>query len=182
MTRQEIERVLRETGEAQHGVAARSQLLERGIASQAIDRMVRMGRLVVLRRGLYQIGPLPVGRSAEAVAVLACGPGVRVSNVSAAAIHGLVDSGRAPRAVEVSVPRSRRRRIKGLRIHRVRSLPPDEVTRTDGIPVTTPSRTLLDLAGTLTAREVEQALATAMRRRLVTREQMQAMLERHPDH
>jgi len=93
-----------------------------------------------------------------------------------------VDSTRAPRAVEVSVPRRERRRIKGVRIHRVRSLPPDEVTTIAGIPVTTPTRTLLDLAGTLTAREVEQALARALRGQLVMRDEMRAMLKRHPKH
>jgi hypothetical protein len=86
--RLEIELILREFGAAQHGVAAREQLLGRGIAAHAIDRMVRTGRLVVLRRGLYQIGPLPVGRAPEAAAVLSCGPDGRVSHLSAAALHG----------------------------------------------------------------------------------------------
>jgi hypothetical protein len=44
--------------------------------------MVRTGRIVVLRRGAYQIGPLPIGRAAEAATVLACGPDAMVSHVS----------------------------------------------------------------------------------------------------
>ncbi|MGH7506834.1 MAG: hypothetical protein ACRELX_14350, partial [Longimicrobiales bacterium] len=50
------------------------------------------------------------------------------------------------------------------------------------IPVTTPARTLLDIAETLPSREVEQALANALRMGLVTREDMRVMLERHPHH
>src|SRR5690606_2877887 len=84
--------------------------------------------------------------------------------------------------VEVSMPRRRRRRLDGVQIHRVRDLRDDEVTHLHGIPVTTPARTLLDIAETMTAREVEQAYATALRRRLVTAEEMREMLSRHPAH
>jgi very-short-patch-repair endonuclease len=181
-TRLDIERMLREIGAGQHGVAARAQLLGLGIAVHAIDRMVHTGRLVVLRRGVYQIGPRPVGHAAEAAAVLACGPAGRISHVSAAALQGVLDSARAPLPVEVTMPRRKRRRIEGVRIHRVRCWLPDEVTTFDGIPVTTPARTLLDIAGTFTAREVEQALAKALRMRLVTGEEMRIMLERHPSY
>ena len=180
--RADIELILRELGAAQHGVAARAQLLGRGIAAHAIDRMVRTGRLVVLRRGVYQVGPLPVGRAAEAAAVLSCDADGRISHVSAAALHEVLERSRAHRAVEVMMPRRKRRRIQGVRIHRVRDLRPDEVTTVDGIPVTTPARTLLDIAETMTSREVEQALAKALHMRLVTRDEMRRMLERHPKH
>jgi very-short-patch-repair endonuclease len=144
--------------------------------------MVRAGRVILLRRGLYQIGPRPAVSAAESAAVLACGPEGRVSHASAAAFHGVLDGARTRRTVEVTVPRGKRRRIEGVRIHRVRDLFPDEVTMLDGIPVTTPARTLLDLAETMTSREVEQALATAYRKGLVTHEEMCKMVERHPRH
>ena len=181
-TRREIESILREIGQAQHGIATRAQLLRRGLASHTIDRMVSAGRVIVLRRGLYQIGPQPAGRAAETVAVLACGPAGRISHGSAAVYHGVLDATNAQRAVEVTVPRDNRRRIEGVRLHRVRDLFPDEVTILDGIPITTPARTLLDIAETMTSREVEQALATAHRKGLVTREEMRTMVERHPRH
>ncbi len=181
-TRQAIERVLRETGAAQHGVATRGQLLERGIASHAIDRMVRTGRLGVLRRGLYQIGPLPAGRAAEAAAVLACGRGARISHASAAAMHGLLDSSGSRAPVEVSMPRRRRRQVPGACVHRVRDLRPDEAMKIDGVRVTTPARTLLDLAERLSSREVEQVLARALRMRLVTRGAVRRLVDRHPRH
>jgi very-short-patch-repair endonuclease len=64
----------------------------------------------------------------------------------------------------------------------VRDLRPDEVTLVDGIRVTTPARTLLDLAETEPCRAVEQAYANALRMRLVTPAQMREMVERHPTH
>lgn len=177
----QIERILREVGAAQHGVASRAQLVARGISPHAIDRMIRSGRLVVLRRGVYQIGPLPEARTSEMSAVLRCGGDCRVSHMSAAVLHAVITAA-AHQTVEVTMPRRRRRRIAGVRIHRVRDLRPDEVTTLDGIPVTTPARTLLDIAETMSTRDVEQALARGLRMRLVTREDVRLMVERHPRH
>jgi very-short-patch-repair endonuclease len=80
------------------------------------------------------------------------------------------------------MPRGKRRRIAGVRVHHVRDLLPDEVTTIDGIPVTTPARTLLDLAETEGPRDVEQALAAALRMGLVSYDDLRLMLERHPNH
>ncbi len=180
--RVEVERILRDLAIAQHGVARRAQLLAGGLTAHTIDGMVRAGRLVVLWRGVYQIGVLPVARAAESAAVLACGEESRISHVSAAALQGVLDSAPAHPIVEVSVPRRKRRRIKGVRIHRVRDLRPDEMTVHEGIRVTTPARTLLDIAETLPSREVEQALAKALRMGLVAPQDVRLMLERHPNH
>jgi predicted transcriptional regulator of viral defense system len=176
-----IERILREVGAAQHGVAGRAQLIAHGIKPHAIDRMIRSARLVVLLPGVYQIGPLPQARSAEMSAVLRCGADCRVSHMSAAVMRGLIAAA-GPRTVELTMPRRRRRRIEGVRIHRVRDLRPDEVTMLDGMPVTTHARTLLDMAETLSARDMEQALAKALRLRVVTPEDVCLLLERHPGH
>jgi hypothetical protein len=53
-------------------------------------------------------------------------------------------------------------------MHRVPDLRTDEVVLVDGIPVTTPARTLLDIAELEPLRAVEQAYANALRKRLVT--------------
>jgi very-short-patch-repair endonuclease len=49
-------------------------------------------------------------------------------------------------------------RRAGLRVHRARTLDPRDVTRRDAIPVTTPARTLLDLAGMLAPRALRCAV------------------------
>ncbi|NIQ52897.1 MAG: DUF559 domain-containing protein [Gammaproteobacteria bacterium] len=76
--------------------------------------------------------------------------------------------------------RGSERRRPGVRVHRVRALPPDEVTRIDGIPVTNPVRTLLDLAGAVDRRDLERALARADRQGLAGRKKILALLARHP--
>ncbi|HSK18897.1 MAG TPA: DUF559 domain-containing protein [Longimicrobiales bacterium] len=181
-TRRDTELILRDLGTAQHGVVARAQLIDRGLSVHTVDRLVRVRRLVVVQRGVYQIGPLPLPRSAEKAAVLAGGCDARASHLSAARLAGIVENDRHVDTVEVTMPRRRRRQIDGVRIHRVRDLRADEVAVLDGIPVTTPARTLLDLAETETGRVVEQAYATSLRKRLVTSDEMRAMVERHPTH
>ncbi|MEX1184873.1 MAG: DUF559 domain-containing protein [Gemmatimonadota bacterium] len=180
-TRRDTEVILHELGAAQQGVIARAQLLERGLSVHAVDRLVRARRLLVVQRGVYQVGPLPLPRAAERAAVLAGGRDARVSHRSAARLEGMLEAHHVNQ-VEVTMPRRKHRRIEGIRIHRVRDLRADEVTLLDGLPITTPARTLLDLAETETARVVEQAYAKALRMRLVTPEVMQDMVERHPNH
>ena len=120
MTRREIEIILGELAAAQHGVAARAQLLERGMSLSAIDRLVRVRRVVVIHPGVYQIGPLPLPRMAEHAAILAAGAEARASHGSAARLHGALDAMSHVNEVEVSMPRRRRRRLDGVQIHRVR--------------------------------------------------------------
>jgi very-short-patch-repair endonuclease len=52
----------------------------------------------------------------------------------------------------------------------------------DGIPVTSPARTLLDLAGTLGGRVVERALARGLREGLVEESEVREMIDRRPRH
>src|SRR3954470_19412183 len=52
-------------------------------------------------------------------------------------------------------------RIPGLVIHRGPPLHPDDVTTVDGIPVTSPSRTLIDLAEVMTGEELRGCFARA---------------------
>ena len=51
--------------------------------------------------------------------------------------------------------------IPGVVIHRVPALHPDDLTSLNGIPVTTPSRTLIDLAEDMTRDELRATFARA---------------------
>jgi very-short-patch-repair endonuclease len=63
--------------------------------------------------------------------------------------------------IEISVPWSKSRR-PGLLLHRA-VLTPDEITAHDGIPVTTPARTQLDLAAVLQRHQLQQVINEAER-------------------
>jgi hypothetical protein len=112
-------------------------------------------------------------------AVLACGPGAVLSHVSAAALWGLRPSSAA--VVDVTVPGTGARKRNGLRIHRARDLTGQTDTR-DGIPVTTPARTVLDLAETLQRRPLERLLDQAENTRLADVASLDALARAHMNH
>ncbi|MBV9310260.1 MAG: DUF559 domain-containing protein [Solirubrobacterales bacterium] len=90
-------------------------------------------------------------------AVLAYGPEAVISHRTAAALHGLRPTDQ--RKADVTLPTTRRGR-RTIRVHTA-PLSPDEITTEDGIPATTVTRTIVDIASTLQRgqllRVVEQA-------------------------
>lgn len=179
----DIDALIDEIAARQHGVVSRAQLLLAGGAAHRIEHRVRMRRLHIVHRGVYRVGPLVAARSPEMTAVLACGGGsdahaAVISHRSAAALSHQMPS--LSRTMELIVPGWRGRRLAGLRVHRIPDVAADEVTRIDGIPVTVPARTLLDLASVLPRRDLERALARTYRLELATDFDIRAMLARHP--
>jgi uncharacterized protein DUF559 len=135
----------------QHGVVARAQLVALGLGRGAIDHRLAARRLHPLHRGVFAVGHRALTREGRWMAA-------------------------EPR-IEVTVPRPRRAR-SGVRVHSS-ALRDDEVTRHRGIPVTTPARTLLDLAAVLTRQQLERAVDRAEVRRLASPTSLDALLTRH---
>jgi len=67
--------------------------------------------------------------------------------------------------IDVIAPPSRGRKIDGIHLHRVRPPRLDETGAFDGIPCTSPSRTLVDLAGVVGERTLRSAFERAAARR-----------------
>jgi len=160
----------------QHGVVSRPQLLRLGLGHRAIDHRIAGGRLLPVHRGVYAVGHPAVSRLATwMAAVLAAGEGAVLSDHAAAALWGIRDT-RRTRPTVIAPRRADRPRIDVRRI----VLPADEVTATRGIPVTTPARTLFDLARTLTPQQIEAALNEAEIKRLTSPTSLAVLLGRHP--
>jgi|SRR4051794_26517411 len=161
----------------QHGVVARGQLLAAGLGRRVIDRRIESGLLQPLHRGVYAVGHRALRAEAWWIAaVLAAGPGAVLSYRSAAELWGLRSGSR--RRIEVTVAR-RRRSTARLELHEV-ELQPDEVTVEAGVPVTTPARTLLDLAVVLTEQHLERAFQEAEVRRLASPTSLDALVAPYP--
>jgi very-short-patch-repair endonuclease len=96
-------------------------------------------------------------------AALACGKGAVLSHRSAAALLGLLDKG--PAVIDVIAPGSHGRKIDGIRLHLVRPPRLEETGTFDGIPCTSPARTLVDLAGVVGERTLRSAFERAAARR-----------------
>ena len=160
----------------QHGVVSRAQLRELGLTDNGIARRVGAGGLDRLHTGVYAVGHTALGaRGRWMAAVLAGGPAAALSHASAAALWELrtVD----PAIAHVTVPRTGSRARRGLWIHRSGTLGDGDVTTRHGIPVTTPGRTILDLAATLSDRELQRVLEQAQVMRLVSVPALVALAE-----
>jgi very-short-patch-repair endonuclease len=96
-------------------------------------------------------------------ATLACDRGAVVSHRSAAALFGLLDKG--PVVIDVIAAGDRGRHIDGIRLHLVRPPRLEETGTFDGIPCTSPARTLVDLAGVVGERTLRSAFERAATRR-----------------
>jgi predicted transcriptional regulator of viral defense system len=145
----------------QHGVVTTRQLAALGLPQRAVSHRAAAGRLHRVHRGVYAVGhPILTANGHRMAAVLACGPGAALSHASAAALWEIRPS--SATRVDVSVRgaggRAKRPRI---RVHRAPSLRADEITEHQAIRVTTPARTLLDLAAQLPRRALERALDQA---------------------
>jgi very-short-patch-repair endonuclease len=116
----------------------------------------------------------------ETAAVLACGPRAFVSHRSAAYLWNLLPYPAKPGPVDVTVAGRKADPRPGLRIYCVKALDRRDVRRLAGIPITTPARTLLDLAAVVSASELERAIAEAQARRLVGRVDLADQVERSP--
>jgi very-short-patch-repair endonuclease len=145
-----------ELARRQHGVVGRAQLRALGLGDDAIDWRVRKRRLHRVHRGVYVVGYPHLTRNERFMAaVLACGDEAALSHFSAAVLWGMLNS---DGKVHVTAPGERVR--PGLAVHRA-ALEAGEVTKRAGIPVTTPARTLIDLADVASRRTLERAFDEA---------------------
>jgi very-short-patch-repair endonuclease len=170
------DRLIARIATKQHGVVARAQLLAAGLTRGAIDHRLETGRLRALRRGVYLVGAVAPPRAPEMAAVLACGPGAVISHTSVTHLSALLPY--KPDTIHVTVPGRGPGQKPGLTIHRVLRLDHRDVTTFDRIPVTTPARTVVDLASVLAPNALERLLAEVFLRRLATRRDLQGVLER----
>ena len=156
----------------QHGVVARRQLLDAGLTPKAINHRITRGRLRPVATGVYAVGrPTLTQHGRWMAAVLTCGAGAVLSHAAAGALWGIRHT---TGAIEVTAPTLRRR--PGIVVHRSTNLGA-VVTRHQGIPVTTPVRTLVDLAARLARSDLEAAVNEADKLDLVGTEQLRAGLD-----
>jgi very-short-patch-repair endonuclease len=161
-----------------HGNVSRVELLDAGITRAEINRRLARGLLLIEFRGVYRVGHrAPSSDATYMAAVKACGQGTLLAGLAAAWLLSLIKG--PPPGPEVVTPRDRR--IPGIRIHRSRiDLTPD-AWKWRGIPVTSPARTLVDIAGTLSLDDLARACHEAGVRHGTTPRDVDAVLNRRPN-
>jgi hypothetical protein len=163
----------------QRGYVTRRQLLEAGLGARAITYRIAAGDLIQVHTGVYALGHAPQAFTDRAyAAVLACGPKAVLSHSSAASLWGILDRWWEP--FEVIVDTARRR--PGIRMHRA-PLQRGDTRRHLGIRVTSPARTVFDIAPRLTPKALTRAvneLRIARRLKLEHLADLANRLPRHP--
>lgn len=162
-----------------HWVLATRELLALGVSRRQIAHRVQVGVLHRRYRGVYAVGRPQLRFEGECrAAVAASGPGSAISHRSALHLWGLCKSSGS---IHIAVPRGRAGH-PGLRVHRPRSLPLDEVLDRQGIAVTSVARTLLDVAATESVERVAWLMHEAAVQEVLDLRDVWAVLERHPHH
>ena len=162
MANEHVARLLA-VAERQHGVLTATQARAVDVSVSQVTRLVAAGVLERCDVGVVRVAGSPRSWLQDLqIALLRVGPAGATSHRAAGRLSELEGLDRA--GVEVSVPQGTRRRPAVGRVHVVRSLDPRDLTRIGGLRITTPARTLVDLAGELDG----PALEVALRRRLTT--------------
>ncbi len=158
----------------QHGYFTARQAREHGVSTQLLNHHARGGRYDSVRRGLYRLRGFPTSEHDEMREKwMAVGTEKAVlSHQSALALLELSDT--IPDAVHLLVPRRHRglRRPPGVVVH---TRPDDEEVPTvwrDGLPLTAPARTLVDVVDELQPEQAAMAVQQALRRGLITQRQL----------
>jgi very-short-patch-repair endonuclease len=159
----------------QDGAISVAQLAAAGMRRGAIDHRVATGWLRRIHRGVFLVGPVAGPRAFEHAALLACGEHAVISHRAAAAVWELLRG--CTRVVEVTLTAGHRRPQEGIVVHHA-PLRRDEIADAGGLRVTSPARTLLDLAAMLPRHELDRAANEAQVLGLTTPEEMRALLAR----
>ena len=163
--------------DAQLGYFSTSQAEELGVDRRYLSHHVRSGNLERVDRGVYRLLNYPSRPFEDVMAtVLWVGDGAVASHDTALAIYGLADA--MPAVIHITVPRRFRGSRPGVLIHRA-TLPADDVTVREGIPVTTPLRTILDVAADPAV--AAAAAGEAIERGLIRASQLRQVVEHQPD-
>jgi predicted transcriptional regulator of viral defense system len=170
MHKRQWDTVLYGIAEDQIGYFTAAQARAAGLQQIRLVQLAQQGDIERVSRGVYRFTRFPVSRLGDYMEA-ALWPQVRrpgvigvVSHQSALSIHGLSDV--SPAQIHLTLPttvRLRREVPKGLVIQHA-NLVPGEIERVEGVPVTTPGRSIRDAhAAHLGSALIGQAIADGRR-------------------
>jgi predicted transcriptional regulator of viral defense system len=172
--RTDLRRRLLAIAARQSGYFTAAQALDAGYSYPAQGYHAKRGNWLRVDRGIYRFPEWPTGPREDLVrwSLWSRGRAV-VSHETALSVHELGDVD--PAHVHLTVPPNFRQKNPGAFIHRA-DLAPRDVEEHEGFSVTTPLRSLFDVAaGELDLDQLGQAIAEALARGMTTR---RALLDR----
>lgn len=191
--------ILQAVAAEQRGLFTTRQAVDAGVSADTLASWRRRGWIRTVRHGVYRFAGVPEHRWHPTIAAgLAGGKRAVLSHRSAAAIHRFEGIAPPPEP-DLTVPPSPRRHLHGITLHYTGPVPDDERIVLRGVQVTTPTRTVVDLAGELdsyllgailddgvvhrrwTVAEVSAALDASPRRRAGVRQLRHVLASRLED-
>jgi hypothetical protein len=172
------------------GVVTTAELRAAGKSKYEIETLARNGTLIRLRYGVYadatRAGRYAKQKSAEhllqaAAALAVVGPDATVSHQSAARLHDIDLLGKATNTVTLTCPPQHGWRGRaGIQVH-VADLPVEHLDTKVRFRMTTPARTVVDLARTLDDFNAGVVTAdSALHKKLATKDELHAVLAACP--
>ncbi len=170
-------RKLAEIAKRDHAIVSLHDCRSCGLSDSGVHKRVEAGELHRKYPGVYAFGrPDLTANGRRMAAVKACGPGALVSHASGAALRQMRRSNAS--YIDVTIPAGRPiRRLKGIRCHRA-ALAPQDISKVEGIPTTSVSRTLLDLATQISYEGLESAANEAEVLKIFDLREMEDLLGR----
>lgn len=170
---------LYDLAERQAGHFTAAQARSAGVSWRALSGRVKRGHLDRVRYGIYRLRRFPHHPYEDVVAAcLWAGPDSAASHDTALVVHGLSDA--MPGSIHVTVPVAFRGRQAGVVVHRAPLNSSDREIR-DSVPVTTLSRTLVDISASSDPTIVRQAVDEALSRGRISRRQVRKLVGQHPE-
>jgi len=164
-----------ELAATQHSLITLDQARDLGLSRRQIQHRLNEDVLARVHKGVYRYTSAPETREQHLLAAcLAVGSHSAASHRSASAVHGLwlVPAD----LIEISLGRSQSPKLQGVRMHRLGDLNERWTLRVNGVPITTPARTLVDLGAVLPLGSVGRALDRAIGRNLTTLAEVRAAM------
>ena len=154
-----------EVASRQHGVISRGQALDSGMSRHSIERLLKAGSWIRVLPAVYRLAGAPETWFQRLIAALLwAGEEAALSHSTSAALLEL--DGFHRETIEVSIIKGLRSPEPWLVVHRVKAFGVADVTEVDGIRVTSPARTVVDLAGQLDQSGLLDLIDDCIRRKL----------------
>lgn len=159
--------------EGQQGVFSAEQAAEAGFSSQLLNKHLHSGNVERVRRGIYRLARFPAAQRTQedlVVAWLWSGQAGVLSHETALQLHELSDA--LPAHIHLTVPTSwAARRVTPPELVQLAyaDLEPSERTWVGSVPVTTPGRSIVDVAAAHgDASVIDAAIRQSLRRNLAS--------------
>jgi very-short-patch-repair endonuclease len=176
-----VTRKLAEVADRDHGTVSLGDCRSCGLTDSGVRKRAQAGELYRKYPGVYAFGrPDLTANGRRMAAIKACEPDSCLSFVTAGDQRAMRRSSSG--YIDITIPADRPiRRLKGIRCHRA-DLAPQDVSLVEGIPCTSVSRTLLDLATRISFEGLESAANEASVLEIFDMREMEELLNRSKGH